>query len=181
MNLAARILKMAGWRMIVSAPDFPKSIICVAPHTSNWDFVLCKLTYMALHRHAGFLMKSSWFFFPLGMIFRSMGGIPVYRKKKSGSLVHQLVDRFNNSDELTIAITPEGTRSRNPHWRTGFITIAHRAQIPILLGVLDYGNKTIQLSKVFYTTDDPDADLKAIKEYYRGAQGRYPEKFAIDE
>ncbi len=61
----------------------PRSVICVAPHTSNWDFVLGKLAYASVGRKAGFLMKESWFFFPLGYFFRAMGGIPVPRKGKT--------------------------------------------------------------------------------------------------
>lgn len=80
MNLSKLILRIAGWRLNVTVPDYPKSIICVAPHTSNWDFILGKLAYAAVGRKAGFLMKESWFFFPLGCIFKAMGGIPVPRQ-----------------------------------------------------------------------------------------------------
>lgn len=171
---------MAGWRLTVSAPDFDKCIICVAPHTSNWDFVLGKLAYAAVNRKSGFLMKSSWFFFPLGMIFKAIGGIPVYRKVKRGSLVDQLVERFDTTPRLTIAITPEGTRSRTPRWHTGFLHIAHRAGIPIILGVLDYATKSIDVSTVFNTTGDTEADMKQIKEFYRPYNGKYPDKFAVE-
>ena len=81
MNLCQLLLKIAGWTVDVTVPDYPKCIICVAPHTSNWDFILGKLAYGAVGRKAGFLMKSSWFFFPLGCIFRAIGGIPVSRGK----------------------------------------------------------------------------------------------------
>ncbi|MDE6831483.1 MAG: 1-acyl-sn-glycerol-3-phosphate acyltransferase [Muribaculaceae bacterium] len=180
MNLAGKILKMFGWTVNVTVPDYPKCIICVAPHTSNWDFILGKLTYASIDRRAGFLMKSSWFFFPLGWIFRKMGGIPVYRKNKRGSLVDQLVERFNSTSRLAIAITPEGTRSRNTRWHTGFLQIAYRAEVPILLGILDYGTKTITISDVVLPTGEIDADLKAVQTVYRSTQAKYPEKFAKD-
>lgn len=168
---------MVGWRVNVTAPDFQKCIICVAPHTSNWDFILGKLAYAAVNRKSGFLMKSSWFFFPLGLFFKSIGGVPVYRKNKRGSLVEQLVERYNRSSRLSLAITPEGTRSRNAKWHTGFLTIAYRANIPILLGVLDYGHKNIEVNRVFYPTGDNEADMKLIKEFYAPYQGKYPDKF----
>ncbi|MDE6450444.1 MAG: 1-acyl-sn-glycerol-3-phosphate acyltransferase [Muribaculaceae bacterium] len=177
LNIAARILKMVGWRVNVTAPDFDKCIICVAPHTSNWDFVLGKLAYWAVCRKAGFLMKSSWFFFPLGMIFKAIGGVPVYRNEKRESLVDQLVERYNSSTHMALAITPEGTRSRTARWHTGFLNIAYRANIPILLGVLDYGNKYIDVSGVFYPTGDNQADMRVIKQFYSGCRGKYPDKF----
>ena len=82
MNFSGFILKLFGWKVDITVPDFPKCIICVAPHTSNWDFILGELAIRSVGRRAGFLMKSSWFFFPLGYFFRAIGGIPVERKKK---------------------------------------------------------------------------------------------------
>lgn len=67
--------------MLCTVPDYPKSIICVAPHTSNWDFVLGKFAWWSLGRKAGFLMKEAWFFFPMKYLFRAMGGIPVSRRR----------------------------------------------------------------------------------------------------
>lgn len=110
MNLAGLILRAAGWHVNITVPPYPRSVICVAPHTSNWDFVLGKLAYASVGRKAGFLMKESWFFFPLGYFFRAMGGIPVPRKGKNGSLVNLMVEKFKASKSLSIAITPEGTR-----------------------------------------------------------------------
>ena len=146
-KLSALILRIAGWKLNVTLPDYPKSIICVAPHTSNWDFVLGKLAYSAIGRKAGFLMKESWFFFPLGYIFKAIGGIPVPRKRGS-SLTDTLIEKFNHSDKLNIAITPEGTRSRVTQWRTGFLHIALGAGVPIQLAAIDYC--------LLYTSDAAD-------------------------
>ncbi len=181
MNIAAIILKIAGWRVNVTAPDFDKCLICVAPHTSNWDFVLGKLAYWAVHRKAGFLMKSSWFFFPLGFVLKAIGGVPVYRNEKRGALVDQLVDKYDNSDRLALAITPEGTRRRTARWHTGILNIAYRANVPILLGVLDYGNRYIDVSEVFYPTGDSLADMKKIKQFYSPYHGKYPDKFTTED
>ena len=84
---------MAGWTVDITVPDYPKSIICVAPHTSNWDFILGKLAYASVGRKAGFLMKESWFFWPLGPIFKSIGGVPVVRRNKTRSIVDFLVEK----------------------------------------------------------------------------------------
>lgn len=63
MGFSRLILRLAGWKVRVMVPDYPKAIICVAPHTSNWDFIIGKLAYASVNRKAGFLMKKSWFFF----------------------------------------------------------------------------------------------------------------------
>lgn len=180
MNLAGFILRTFGWRVKITIPDFPKCIICVAPHTSNWDFILGKLAYASVGRKAGFLMKSSWFFFPLGLFFRAMGGVPVYRKNKRGSLVEQLIYKFNSTDCLTLAITPEGTRSRTTDWRTGFLRIAYSTGIPVALGKIDYGSKNMIIDTVAKLTGNVEKDMVAVKNYFKDAIGKYPHKFATD-
>lgn len=105
MNLSKWILRIAGWKVIITEPDYPKCIICVAPHTSNWDFILGELAITSVGRRAGFLMKESWFFFPLGYFFRAIGGIPVPRKKKNKqSLTEFVIDKFNSSERMALAI-----------------------------------------------------------------------------
>ena len=181
MNFAGWILKISGWKVDVTVPDYPKCIICVAPHTSNWDFVIGKLAYSSIGRKAGFLMKESWFFWPMGAIFRALGGVPVPRgKKRKGSLVDFLIDKFNSSEKLAIAITPEGTRSRTADWHTGFLRIALAAKVPVTLGALDFKNKNVVITDTFYPTDDIDDDMRQIKAYYSKYEGKYPENFTTD-
>lgn len=181
MGFSRFILWVMGWKVRVIVPDYPKAIICVAPHTSNWDFIIGKLAYASVRRKAGFLMKKSWFFFPLGCIFRAMGGIPVSRSGNSNeSSVDRLVELFEKKDRLTLAITPEGTRSLTSHWRTGFLNIAHMANVPILLAAIDFKDKVARIEKTFFPTGDNEADLRAIKDYYKGVTGKYPEKFTAE-
>lgn len=181
MNLSSLILKAAGWKVEVKAPNFDKCLICVAPHTSNWDFILGLLAYDSVGRKAGFLMKESWFFFPLGFFFKALGGIPVARKNKKGSLVDSLVRKFETSSRLQIAITPEGTRSRTTKWHTGFLQISYKAGIPCLLGAIDARTRTITVNDVFYSTGDTEEDMRKIKQYYRKYTGIYPDKFSAED
>lgn len=76
MSLSKFLLKLFGWKVHCTVPAYPKCIICVAPHTSNWDFVLGELAYWSVGRKAGFLMKSTWFFFPMNLLFKALGECP---------------------------------------------------------------------------------------------------------
>lgn len=181
MNLAARILKTFGWSVSITVPDYPKCIICVAPHTSNWDFILGKLAYAAAGRHAGFLMKSTWFFFPLGLLFKAIGGIPVKRRPGGANLVEAVIEKFRHSTRMAVAITPEGTRSRTTQWRTGFLHIARGADVPIVLGVIDYPSRRIMINDRFIPTGDTEADMAAIKRFYAPYQGKYADKFTVSD
>ena len=54
------ILHLLGWKVEVSVPDYPKCVICVAPHTSNTDFFLGKLAYLSIGRHATRKRNPDW-------------------------------------------------------------------------------------------------------------------------
>ena len=178
MSLSKIILRLFGWKVRCTVPDYPKGIICVAPHTSNWDFVLGKLAYWSLGRQAGFLIKETWFFFPMNLVFKAFGGIPVPRRRGS-SLTDVLIARFNASDKMSLAITPEGTRAKVSEWRTGFLRIAYGAKVPIVLGAIDAADKTVYLEKTYHPTGDLDTDMAAIKKYYSGFKGIKPENFTV--
>ncbi len=181
MNLAGHLLKLFGWKVRITVPDYPKCIICVAPHTSNWDFILGELAYLTVGRRAGFLMKEAWFFWPLGYFFRAIGGIAVPRRKPgSASLTSFLTEKFKTSSRLNIAITPEGTRSRTTDWHSGFLHISLNAGVPIVLGAIDASSKTIIIERTFEPTGDIEADMRAVKDYYANFTALYPEKFSAE-
>ena len=175
-SIARTLLKWGGWTVKVELPDFDKCVICVAPHTSNWDFIICELAYISLQRKAGFLMKKDWFFFPLGYFFRAIGGVPVDRSRRT-DLVEQIVEQFNAHDRMTIAITPEATRKANPDWKTGFYRIATQAGVPIVLAYIDYDKREVGIERTFEPTGDVEADMIEIKRYYMRFAAKYKDKF----
>lgn len=170
--------KLLGWKTNVTVPNYAKCVICAAPHTTNWDLFIGKLFYGAIGRKTSFMMKKEWFFFPLGILFKAIGGIPVNRGKKS-SLVDQMAQRFSSSSYFNLAITPEGTRKANPNWKKGFYYIALKAQVPILLIGIDYEKKTITATRELIPSGDIEKDLKEIKLYFKDFKGKKPENFAI--
>ena len=70
---------LLGWKTNVTVPNYDKCVICAAPHTTNMDLFIGKLFYGAIGRKTSFMMKKEWFFFPLGILFKAVGGIPVNR------------------------------------------------------------------------------------------------------
>lgn len=181
MNFWGLALKAAGWKFEIKVPAMDKCVICVAPHTSNWDFLLGVSAYKSMGRRFNFLMKSFWFFFPLKYLLRSLGGIPVVRSKEKhkGSLTDYVISLFQKEKYVNLAVTPEGTRSATDKWKTGFLYIAYGAKVPIQLAVIDYKHKQMTIDKVFTPTGDADADMKAIRQYYSQFKdaARYPNNF----
>lgn len=176
-TISRALLRLAGWKIGQVCEDVPKCVICVAPHTSNWDFVVGKLCYTALGRNAGFLIKKEWFFFPFNLFFSWLGGVPVDRNKHT-SVTDQMVEEFNKRRAFQLAITPEGTRKRTDTWKRGFYYIAQKAQVPIMIAYFDYAKKEAGFKKVFYPTGDAEKDIRTIREYYRGVTACHPENFA---
>lgn len=173
------LYRCMGWQKDITIEQPKKCILCVAPHTSNWDFIIGQLFVRAEGMHANFLMKREWFFWPLGPIFKRWGGIPVYRDKNL-SLTEILSAEAKKADKFCLCITPEGTRQRNPQWKRGFYYIALNAQIPILLYAIDFERKLISCTAQVQPTGQVEEEIKQIKQHYKDIKGRYPEQFAIE-
>lgn len=171
------LYKKLGWTKCVTVAHPDKFIICLAPHTSNWDFIIGQLYAQAEGFKINFLMKREWFLWPLGVIFRSLGGIPVWRSKHT-SMTDNLAETAKTKDSFKLCITPEGTRSPNTEWKKGFYFIALKAEIPILLYGVDYEKKKIVCTDSFTPSGNIDEDMPKIKSYFKDFKGKKPENFA---
>ena len=167
-----------GFSEVVTETRPEKYIIVMAPHTSNWDFVVGTLYARAEGFQCNFLIKKEWFFWPMGILMRKLGGIPVYRDKKTGS-TERLATLAMQSMEFHLCITPEGTRQPNREWKRGFYYIALKAQLPILLYGLDYRKKVIECTKVIIPNGDVEGQMAEIKEYFARFTAKKPENFSI--
>ena len=179
-SLCRLIFRKMGWQVEMTVPYRDKCIICVAPHTSNWDFIIAELYYHSIGRTAGFLMKKEWFFWPMGVLFRSMGGIPVERSRHV-SLTDSVAEAAIKAERFELAVTPEGTRSLATKWKRGSYFIALKAGLPIQLYAIDYKNKRIVCTKELVPSGDVEADMRLIMDYYRPYEGKYPGKFAVED
>ena len=172
------LLRVMGFTVNVKEPIPPKRIIALAPHTSNWDFVIGNLYSRAMDIPCQFLMKKEWFIWPLGYIMKSLGGIPIDRSKRT-RVTEQIAQTAREQEVFHLCITPEGTRKRNPEWKKGFYYIALMADIPILLYGLDYRRRLIECTKTVIPSGDIEKDMAEIKSYFKNYNGKHPEKFAL--
>ena len=164
-----------GWRVDMTYPEKAKKcVIIVAPHTSNWDFIIGRLAFNIYGLPIKFLIKSDLFVGPMGWLLKKMGGIPVDRSKKS-NLTDQIAAMYHGQDRLAITFTPEGTRAYNPDWKKGFYYIAQKANVPIMMGYLDYKNRRGGFIGEFIPTGDVEKDIDEMKKVYFGIEGKVPE------
>ncbi|MFH6982347.1 lysophospholipid acyltransferase family protein [Marinoscillum luteum] len=171
--------RLTGWKMKGQRPDLKQYVVIVAPHTSNWDFFVGVAARSISGLKSHFLAKKSLFDLPVvGWFMRAVGGFPVDRSRNT-NMVDQVVELFQQHEDFIITITPEGTRSYVPEWKTGFYRIAHKAGVPIVMVGFDFEHKVVEYREPFYPTGDMEADMEFIKSYYRSIKGKHPEKGVI--
>jgi 1-acyl-sn-glycerol-3-phosphate acyltransferase len=169
-------LALAGWRFEGNFPDIPKSVLVVAPHTSNWDFPVGLAAMYALGLRVAFLAKDSLFRPPLGAFLRWWGGVPVDRSAAHG-VVEQSAQVMKQRQRLYLVVAPEGTRKKVTRWKSGFYRIAHAAGVPLVPVAFDYGARVIHLMPPFEPTGDYQADLPRIQELFVGVLPKNPDQF----
>lgn len=170
------MLTLAGWRIEGNFPDCAKMVLAVVPHTSNWDFPVGLMAKFALRLECRYIAKHSLFWWPLGAFLRAVGGISINRAA-AGDVVAGAIQAFQERDRLVLVITPEGTRSKVPKWKSGFHRIAHAAGVPIVLVTFDYSRKAVRLGPTFAAGDDYDRDLAAMQSHLSASMARHPERY----
>ena len=167
--------KLLGWSIVgntnFSQDTIKKAIIIAVPHTSWHDFYIGVLLRAVIQVKTNFVGKKELFVFPIGWMFRLLGGAPVDRFTKENK-VEAIAQLFDEHEEFRLTLAPEGTRKKVEKWRTGFYYIAKSAKVPIIMFTLDFQNKQNKISEPFYPTDDVEADFKFMHQFYEGVKGK---------
>jgi len=177
-TIGRAILRLSGWAFEGPLPAARRYVLIAAPHTSNWDFVYMMAMAWALGVQLSWMGKAALFVFPLGPLFKALGGLPI-RRDLPGKLVEQCVARFSQADALVLAVPAEGTRGQGTTWRSGFYHIARLAEVPIVLGYLDYRRKRGGLGPEVRPSGNVRADMDRIRAFYADKTGRHPSKFTL--
>jgi 1-acyl-sn-glycerol-3-phosphate acyltransferase len=172
-----RMLNLIGWNVHFKALPGPHGIAVVYPHTSNVDFFVGLLAKWAVGLQFRWLAKDSLFRGVMGVVMRYWGGVAVDRSAPQGA-IRRLAENMLASKWFWLAITPEGTRSYRPYWKSGFYRIALAAKVPLLLVSIDYGKKCVDVTRTITLTGDEAADMAAIAAAYEGVHAKFPKDAA---
>ena len=165
--------KLLGWKVSGEMnPNIKKAVVIVYPHTSWHDFYIGALARKIINLEINYVAKQELFDSPLGWYFRWMGGAPIDRKK-SKKTVDQVVTIFKEREEFRLAITPEGTRKKVNHWKTGFYHIAKAAGVPIIPIAFDYSSKTVKLHKAFTPTEHLEETFDHLRKCFKQIEGKH--------
>jgi 1-acyl-sn-glycerol-3-phosphate acyltransferase len=167
-------LRLFGWKIAGETPTYRKFVLIAAPHTSNWDFPFMLATAYAMRVHISWFGKHTLFIPPWGWLMRRLGGIPVDRRAPQ-TLVTQMVEQFGQSEDLVLAVPPEGTRGKVNVWKSGFYHIAAGSGVPIGLGYLDYDRKLCGVGMFVIPSGNVTADMNMIRSFYHDIRGKHPD------
>lgn len=175
-GLGRAVLGLLRWRVLGQIPNVPKCVIIVAPHTSNWDFVIGIATIFALGLRVSYLGKHSLFRGPLGWLLRAIGGIAVDRRAAQG-IVERAVEQLLRSERIFLALSPEGTRKRVIGWKSGYYRIATAAGVEVFPVALDYSRRAVVLMELFTPSGDHERDEAALRALFASRMARHPEGY----
>lgn len=175
--LGKTVLRALGWSYEGEFPHQQKMVLAIAPHTSNWDFVVGLAVAFHLKLKISFFGKHSIFIPPFDRLLKRWGGIPIERSKAHG-VVSQITQEMNAAEKMILCLSPEGTRSRIAPWKTGFLHIAYKANVPLFLVGFDFKRKKIIFGPCQKITGDVQSELKNVYAFFANVQAKFPNKVA---
>ncbi len=186
-SFAKFLLWLHGWKIDKNVPkEAQRSVVIAAPHTTNWDGYFVRVAFWVLKIPVKIAIKDNWTKGLIGSLTKRAGFLGIDRSKKDPnkprkSQTEQMADFFKQFDEIALVIAPEGTRTLRKEWKLGFYHVAKMANVPITFGYLDYEKKMAGIGGVIYPTDDMEADMKKIMNFYKNITPKKKSYFSLDE
>ncbi len=171
-------LRAFGWHVEGALPEDGKAVFVAAPHTSNWDLPFTLAIAWTLGTNISWIGKDKLFRRPFGPFMRALGGVPVVRGQNANQVEAIARAIRDQPAGVYVVIAPSGTRSKKDHWKSGFYRIAEQADVPLLLGFLDYEGKRGGLGPALKPTGDVHADMEKIRAFYADKFGKFKERMS---
>ncbi|WAT16934.1 1-acyl-sn-glycerol-3-phosphate acyltransferase [Aurantiacibacter sp. MUD11] len=166
--LLRHLYRWKGFTLENHPPRLKKFILVGAPHTSNWDFIYFAGAVQEVGIKPRFIGKHTLFKWPMERFMLDMGGMPINRASPQG-YVKSVIKAIEESDEIALVIAPEGTRSSDGRWKSGFYHIASGAGIPIVPAWLDAETGRAGFGEPIIPSRDFREDLGHLAAFYQRA------------
>jgi len=176
---AQRLLRLIGWKAAGQFPaDVKKSIIVMAPHTAYADAVIGKLILRAFGLPHLLLGKKELFRFPFAPVMHLLGIVPI-RGLKNDNSVLKAVRLLRENDSMHLVICPEAGFAPTDHWNPGYLAMARRAGVPVVIGFMDYKKREGGFKGIIRDLDDADSITLQLAEAYKDVTAKYPDRFLL--
>jgi 1-acyl-sn-glycerol-3-phosphate acyltransferase len=169
------LFTLLGWRIVGEPPKEQKYIFVGVPHTSNWDFLYGWLAIQALDLRVKIFAKDVFFIWPINHLCSFLGVLPVNRQKRT-NFVDSIAQEFEQTSQLRLLITPEGTRAYHPTLKSGYYHLARKANVPIVLAGPNFGNKTFTILPPRMPLATFSEDQEDVIEFCKKQHAYHPEK-----
>lgn len=170
------ITKLFGWKYDLPDEDVIRRmhhcVLIEAPHTSIYDFLLGASCIWHIGLNGRFFIKKEFFVFPIRGFLKRCGALPIDRGNRSNHIVENAVRALNENKNITVIITPEGTRKKVRRFKRGFYEIATQAGVPIALTYINYKTRHMGIGPLVVPTGDFDSDMRRILDFYTDAAPR---------
>lgn len=174
-TLARLAVRAIGWRIEGGIPEDRRFVLVCAPHTSRWDLWVTLLFSSAMGLRLHWLGKHTLFWWPSGLMLRTLGGIPIDRDGGQDA-VRRIASRFSEGGSFVLAISPEGAKRWRPGWRSGFWHIARTAEVPIVLAALDWRHRVCRVGPAFQP-GRIEEDIERLRVALADVTPRHPDRF----
>jgi len=169
-------MKLGGWTEFY--PDnynIDKAVLISAPYTSFWDYIYTIASFWKNDYTIKVLFEQKSNLGIRNAICKMCDGINL--NEINGDMAHHMNDVLNTNEKMMLIVPTEGTRKKVDHWKTEFYEIAKYADVPVLLGYLDYEDKTVGIGASIKVTDDFKKDMTKIQHFYKNFTPKHPQNY----
>lgn len=173
------LVKLFGWRFDVPSleerPELLHCVLAVAPHTSARDYFVGTAVLFAVGANPRIFVKKEFFNFFTRPILKALGVVEVDRGNRHNDLVGSAVKLLKKEENVCIVVTPEATRKPVKRFKRGFYEIATQAEVPIVLGYMDFKKKVAGYGPTIIPSGDYDADFQKMIDFFAPVNAAHPE------
>lgn len=173
-NFSTIALNLLGWK-IEGYTDLPDRHIYIGyPHTAIWDTPIGALIGFTTRKQFLIAVKESFDKPILRDICKRFNLLPIQRNAFG---LKKLINTMQKNKDLNLMVAIEGTRKKTKGIKPGFFVIAKRLNIPIVLGIMNWQNKTFTFVGPFNIEETYEATVEKIAVILEPMRplGKYPE------
>jgi len=175
-HIGTLIIKLGGWSENYPGDcNIDKCVIICAPYTSFWDYIYTIASFWKNDFKIKVLYEQKSRLGIRNFFGEICGGINLSKLEKE--VPRHFSELLNSSEKMMLLVPTEGSRKKVDKWKTEFYDIAQYANVPIVLGYLDYEDKMVGIGGVLHASGNFDNDMSKIENFYKNFMAKHPHRY----